>query len=101
MVPAGAAEAPTVCLPSGLPRILGRLGSHTSTDAARHCIRLESLTNAAYQRDYSISIGRRILERMMIKQMTRGFPVVLLAAWMTMAVLTLNSFIGFSAVTHH
>jgi hypothetical protein len=37
----------------------------------------------------------------MMKQMTRGFPVVLLAAWMTMAVLTLNSFIGFSAVMNH
>ena len=37
----------------------------------------------------------------MMKQVTRGFPVVLLAAWMAMAVLTLNSFIGFSAVMHH
>jgi hypothetical protein len=42
-----------------------------------------------------------LMERMMMKQMTRGFPVVLLAAWMAMAVLTLNSFIGFSAVMHH
>jgi len=36
----------------------------------------------------------------MIKRLTRGFPVLLLAAWMAMAVLTITSFIAFSAVTH-
>jgi len=36
----------------------------------------------------------------MIKRLTRGFPVLLLALWMTLAVLTITSFIAFSAVTH-
>ena len=37
----------------------------------------------------------------MIKRLTRGFPVLLLAGWMTLAVLTITSFIAFSAVTLH
>lgn len=36
----------------------------------------------------------------MMRHITRGFPVVLLAAWMALAVLTLNSFDGFNAVMH-
>lgn len=37
----------------------------------------------------------------MIRQINRSFPVVLLAGWMAMAVLTLNSFVGFAATMHH
>jgi hypothetical protein len=36
----------------------------------------------------------------MMKHITRGFPVVLLASWMTLAILTITSFIGFNAVMH-
>ena len=36
----------------------------------------------------------------MIKRLSRGFPVLLLAGWMTLAVLTITSFIGFTAVWH-
>lgn len=37
----------------------------------------------------------------MMKQITRSFPIVVLAGWMALAVLTLNSFVGFTAFTHH
>ena len=40
------------------------------------------------------------MERKMMRHITRGFPVMLLAAWMALAVLTLNSFVGFNAVMH-
>ena len=36
----------------------------------------------------------------MMKHITRGFPVMLLAAWMSLAVLTLISFVGFNAAMH-
>ena len=36
----------------------------------------------------------------MIKRLTRGFPVLLLAGWMTLAFLTLTSIISFTAVWH-
>lgn len=37
----------------------------------------------------------------MMRQISRGFPVVLLVGWMALAVLTLNSFVGFAAMMHH
>jgi hypothetical protein len=40
-------------------------------------------------------------ERPMIERLKRGFPVLLLAGWMTLTVLTITSFIGFALVTHH
>jgi hypothetical protein len=36
----------------------------------------------------------------MLKRLTRGFPVLLLAGWMTLAVLTITSFIAFGATMH-
>ena len=36
----------------------------------------------------------------MIKRLTRGFPVLLLAGWMTLAVLTITSFIAFTLAWH-
>jgi hypothetical protein len=37
----------------------------------------------------------------MIKRLTAGFPVLMLAGWMTLAVLTITSFIAFVSVWHH
>ena len=34
-----------------------------------------------------------------MERVIRTFPIVLLSAWMVLAVLTLNSFVAFNAVT--
>jgi hypothetical protein len=44
---------------------------------------------------------RQNLEReAVMKDVMRGFPLLLLAAWMALSALTLTSFASFNAVTH-
>ena len=87
----------TICLAIGSPwssRVEGRLWRSRFRRA------WSGVRTSAHVR-FRDSSRARMDHLGMIKRLKTGFPVLLLAGWMTLAVLTITSFIAFISVWHH